>query len=426
MAQVQVRFISRQPGVIAPETPILVPIELKRYGLSEIVNHLLGNIPLLVLEKPVPYDFLIDSKFLRTSIGKYLEENGLSTENLLDVEYVDSVLPPTPAASFVHDDWISGIAVHRESSLILTGTYDGLARLWTRSGDVALSFQGVHESAVKDVALIAEDEHRGTCFTASMDQNAIEWTFDTKTKSVEPILRFEGHQGSVESLSLNVDENMLATASCDGTVKVWSISTEDVDDVEVQTDNKKRRKVEKTIPNAKQLLSFDAHSGGALSVDFSATHMYSGGSDHAVRCWDISTASNISTMNSEQTVLCVKASRTNANALIASGHVDNAIRVWDQRGEGGSLKLRLDGHSKWVSSVSWSPTNPYMLVSGSYDSTVRMWDIRSTIPFYSMKTGTSEGDMPPPKVLSVLWADFGFLSGGDDCKLRISEPKNPQ
>ncbi|KAI8802082.1 WD40-repeat-containing domain protein [Cladochytrium replicatum] len=418
MAQVQVRFISRQPGAVAPETPILVPVELKRYGLSEIVNHLLGN------KKPVPYDFLIDAKFLRTSIGKYLEEHGLSTENLLDVEYVESVLPPTPAGSFVHDDWISGIAVHKRSSLILTGTYDGVARLWTRSGDIAAIFQGVHEGAVKDVALVASDDHCGTCFTASMDQNAIEWAYDTKTKSVEPILRFEGHQGSVESLSLNVDENMLATASYDGTVKVWSISTEDVDDVEVQTDKKKRRKVEKTIPNAKQLLSFEAHSGGALSVDFSATHMYSGGSDHAVRCWDISSASNINTMNSEQTVLCVKASRT--NSLIASGHVDNAIRIWDQRDEGVSLKLRLDGHSKWVSSVSWSPTNPYMLVSGSYDSTVRMWDIRSTSPFYSMKTGVSKDDSPPPKVLSVLWADFGLLSGGDDCKLHISEPKNPQ
>jgi ribosome biogenesis protein YTM1 len=41
--QVQVRFIAQQEQYIVTDAPMLIPVHLKRYGLSEIVNHLLGT-----------------------------------------------------------------------------------------------------------------------------------------------------------------------------------------------------------------------------------------------------------------------------------------------------------------------------------------------------------------------------------------------
>jgi ribosome biogenesis protein YTM1 len=43
LQQVQVRFVTQQEKYVVTDAPTLVPVNLKRYGLSEIVNHLLGT-----------------------------------------------------------------------------------------------------------------------------------------------------------------------------------------------------------------------------------------------------------------------------------------------------------------------------------------------------------------------------------------------
>ena len=82
-SQIQVRFKSRKEIHAVPETPILVPTRLRRYGLSEIINHLLGTGTSLInsskIEQPIPFDFLIDGKFLKTSITSYLDAHSFST-----------------------------------------------------------------------------------------------------------------------------------------------------------------------------------------------------------------------------------------------------------------------------------------------------------------------------------------------------------
>jgi ribosome biogenesis protein YTM1 len=43
LEQVQVRFTTQQQEYAITESAIFVPANFKRYGLSGIVNHLLGN-----------------------------------------------------------------------------------------------------------------------------------------------------------------------------------------------------------------------------------------------------------------------------------------------------------------------------------------------------------------------------------------------
>lgn len=89
--QVQVRFVSRQPQYAINDAAILVPSSFRRYGLSEIVNNLLGNgridrLDRVVfhslnsfIEKPIPFEFFVDEQILKTSIAEYLTANRLST-----------------------------------------------------------------------------------------------------------------------------------------------------------------------------------------------------------------------------------------------------------------------------------------------------------------------------------------------------------
>lgn len=57
--------------------------------------------------------------------------------------------------------------------------------------------------------------------------------------------------------------------------------------------------------------------------------------------------------------------------LLASGSVDETVRLWDTATSG--LQETLEGHSDSVTSVAFSPDGR-LLASGSDDETVRLWD----------------------------------------------------
>ena len=44
--------------------------------------------------------------------------------------------------------------------------------------------------------------------------------------------------------------------------------------------------------------------------------------------------------------------------------------------DGAVVKKTLKSHQGWVSSVAWSQSSEYEMISGSYDTTVNLWDTR--------------------------------------------------
>ena len=49
--------------------------------------------------------------------------------------------------------------------------------------------------------------------------------------------------------------------------------------------------------------------------------------------------------------------------LLASGHPDHIVRLWDARASGDAVvKLKLASHVGWVTGVCWSPTDARQLV----------------------------------------------------------------
>ncbi|KAG0167953.1 WD repeat-containing protein 12 [Apophysomyces sp. BC1034] len=415
--QVQVRFFTQQKKYAINDSAILVPSNFKRYGLSEIVNNLIGH------EKPVPFDFLIDGEILRTTISEYLTSKNFSTENLITIEYVESMLPPTPLSAYQHDDWISSVKGHK--GLFLTGSYDNMVRLWNTTGECIATLTG-HTEAVKSVAFGSVTESNATIFSGALDNTLLAWEYSLETGSHRCLYECKGHKGAVESVAVDSTGNKVASASADGTVRVWS-TEEPVEDEHTEEDAlpRKRKKTEKTdgrkIKSRATLL--EGHVGGVNAVTFDggdSNIAYTGGWDHSVRSWDIEQQVNLMTKNCEKVVLDVDYSTK--SRLIATGHADNVIRLWDPRSEDGTnVKLALRGHSAWVSSVSWSPSSEYTLCSGSYDSTIRVWDIRSKGALYTL---AADDVSKKDKVLSVHWDSQKILSGGEDKKLRIYQAKD--
>jgi WD40 repeat protein len=57
---------------------------------------------------------------------------------------------------------------------------------------------------------------------------------------------------------------------------------------------------------------------------------------------------------------------------IVSGSYDCTLRVWDLTT--GETKMTLKGHESWVNAVAVTPNSRYV-VSGSNDKTLRVWDL---------------------------------------------------
>ena len=160
---------------------------------------------------------------------------------------------------------------------------------------------------------------------------------------------------------------------------------------------------------------------------FIPKQLITGSWDHSIKVWDIERQDNISTINGQRVITCFDTSY-HTSGVVVSGHPDCTIRLWDTRTTTSSSNKDTTSsitvsdttlkpsHKEWVSCVKWSPTNPYHIVSTSYDGTMKLWDIRTTLPLYTIRTFPTK-----EKGLSVCYStpnrdESTFLfAGGTDC-----------
>jgi ribosome assembly protein 4 len=97
--------------------------------------------------------------------------------------------------------------------------------------------------------------------------------------------------------------------------------------------------------------------------------------------------------------------------LLASASFDKSLKIWD--GVTGKFKASLRGHVGAVYQVCWS-SDSRMLVSGSKDSTLKLWDLSN---------GSLKVDLPghADEVYSVDWSPDGqrVASGSKDRMVKI-------
>ncbi|KAJ5936163.1 hypothetical protein N7454_005461 [Penicillium verhagenii] len=103
-----------------------------------------------------------------------------------------------------------------------------------------------------------------------------------------------------------------------------------------------------------------------------------------------------------------------SRSRLASGSFDTTVRIWDPIT--GQNTSTLEGHSGWVISIAWSPDGS-RLASGSIDTTVRIWD-----PITGQNMSTLKGHSG--WVTSITWSPDGsrLISGSDDATVCIWDP----
>ncbi|SEN02997.1 WD domain-containing protein, G-beta repeat-containing protein [Stigmatella aurantiaca] len=193
-----------------------------------------------------------------------------------------------------------------------------------------------------------------------------------------------GHQGYVWSVLARRD-GRLATASRDGTVRLWRASAGRWDCDAVLT----------------------GHTASALALaEDTQGQLWSASRDRTVRRWDTGTAHVVG--RHEGAVLSLAALD---DGRVASGGADGRIQLWSSDGSAPDV---LPGHTGWVWALAALPGG--WLASASEDGTVRLW--RTSRPHETLSSVPAGA---PVRALAVL-PDGRLVSGQATGELTLWQP----
>jgi ribosome biogenesis protein len=427
---------------------------------------------MLDTSSPIPFDFLINGAFLRTTIDEYLTANGLSSENTLNMQYVRSLIPPLFEASFEHDDWVScvdvlstgsaAVAWHPDSSLqdqerILSGSYDGLLRIWNKSGQTvatsAPSSFGGHTSGIKAAKFLSPSQ----IASSGLDRTIRLWKYiesdDHFSGELKPMLELYGHKGSVDSIAVHSPSSRILSASTDGFIGLWSTRRADApaapSSLISSGPTAKRRKLASSTstPQRGSLSLIEAHLAPSTAVIFhpdDPTVAYSTSIDHTLKTIDLETSTVVDTRTTSHPLLSLGAlPAVSSSHILAAGTSARHITLIDPRVSSTTTAIMtLRGHTNKIVSIAPDPDSTWGLVSGSHDGTCRVWDLRSTRQgtrdegggvvgesIYMIERESRKGEKKPVggegiKVLGVCWdREVGIVSAGEDKRVQINRGK---
>ncbi|KAJ3365689.1 hypothetical protein HDU91_002105 [Kappamyces sp. JEL0680] len=236
---------------------------------------------------------------------------------------------------------------HAASGLLAVGFDSGIFGIWEMPDFTNIQTLSISQNKINTVAINQSGEW--IAFGSSALGQLLVWEWQSESY----VLKQQGHQGNMTCLDYSHDGQYIATGGDDGKVKLWNTQS------------------------GFCFVTFGEHSGAVKSLVFSRKKqvVFSASLDGTVRAFDLIRYRNFRTFTSPTPEQFGTVAVDSSGEIVVAASIENYdIYVWSV--QTGQLLDILNGHEAPVSCLAFSPATG-QLASGSWDKSVRIWDLFS-------------------------------------------------
>jgi len=260
-----------------------------------------------------------------------------------------------------------------DGKLLATGSYDGVARVWSLNGALVHTLRG-HKGPIFSLKW---NKKGNFLLSGSYDKTTIVWDVSNGSGFIKQ--QFDDHQAPALDVDWK-DDNTFASCSTDKTVHICRVGSE------------------------KPLKTYTGHTDevNAVKWDPSGSLLASCSDDCTAKVWDVNSDRKdpmYDFKSHQQEIYTVKWAPTGPGSknpdkkpLLATASFDGSVRLWNVQ-DGNCIQV-FSRHRDSVYSVAFSPSGNY-LASGSLAGQLYIWNVMEGRHIKSFK---GKGD-----IFEVAW-----------------------
>ena len=236
-------------------------------------------------------------------------------------------------------------AYHPETNILVAGFSNGVFGIYDMPDFNMHHSLSISQNDIDFVTINRDGQW--LAFGASKLGQLLVWEWQSESY----ILKQQGHFDSMNALVYTPDGQRVITTADDGKIKVWDIKS------------------------GFCIVTFTEHTSGVTACEFTkkGNVLFTSSLDGSIRAWDLIRYRNFRTFTAPTRLSFSCMAIDPSGEVVCAGSLDSFdIHTWSV--QTGQLLDRLAGHEGPVSSLAFAPDGS-VLVSGSWDHTVRIWNI---------------------------------------------------